>query len=70
MIEDERGLCYVDHMGECIPNRQLYALRSLPNVILTSHMAFYTEKVVRTMAETTVQSMFDMESGTPNPHIL
>ncbi len=70
VIEDENGLYYFNRMGDCIPNPQMAQLRALPNVILTPHTAFYTEEVVRTMAEQTVQSMLDIGQGRENPLVL
>ncbi|MFR9068133.1 MAG: hypothetical protein ACLVJH_15950 [Faecalibacterium prausnitzii] len=42
MLENENGLYYYNRMGDVIPNPELAALRSMPNVILTDHTAFYT----------------------------
>lgn len=70
VIEDENGLYYMNCVGDCIPNRQMAQLRAMPNVILTPHTAFYTDRVVRSMAEQTVRGMFDMENGADNPLIV
>lgn len=70
VLEDENNLYYKNRMGDCISNRNLAILRSFPNVILTPHTAFYTENVVRGMAESTVQCMFDMQQGKKNPLII
>lgn len=70
VIEDENGLYYMNRVGDCIANRQMAQLRAMPNVILTPHTAFYTDRVVRSMAEQTVRGMFDMEHGVENPLIV
>lgn len=42
--EGENGIYYFNRMGEVIPNRNLMVLKSLPNVILSPHAAFYTDE--------------------------
>lgn len=70
VLEDENGLYYLNRAGDCIANRQLAVLRSFPNVILTPHTAFYTQNVVKGMAESTVKSLFDMADNRENPLII
>jgi len=70
VLEDESGLYYYNRTGDCISNRQMAVLRSFPNVILTPHTAFYTRKVVRSMAHHTVNRLFDMREGRGDPHII
>lgn len=70
VVEDEIGLCYLNRIGDNLSNTQLAALKSFPNVIVTPHTAFYTDIVVRGMAEHTVQCMYDMESGKENPLVI
>ena len=70
VLEDERGLIYIDRTGDCIANRQMAILRSFPNVMFTGHTAFYTRKVIRSMAECTVRCMFAMRDGREDPLII
>lgn len=70
VMENEDGLYYINRMGDCINNRQMAILRSFPNVILSPHTAFYTRKVVYSMAEKTIQSICDMEKNIENHLIL
>lgn len=70
VLEDENGLYYANRMGEPIENRTMAILRSFPNVILSPHTAFYTEKVVRDMAYKTMKGVLDMMSHTENPLIV
>ncbi len=67
VLEDENGLYYHNRMGECIANRQMAQLKAFPNVILSPHTAFYSNEVVRSMAEHTVNNLFDMVAGRDNP---
>lgn len=70
VLEQEDGLYYLNCMGSPIENRQMAVLRSFPNVILTPHTAFYTEKVVRDMALHTFKGIHDMINGVNNPLII
>ncbi len=70
VLEDENGLYYHNRMGECIANRQMAQLKAFPNVILSPHTAFYSNDVVRSMAEHTIRNLFDMAAGRENPLIV
>lgn len=70
VLEHEDGLYYANRMNEPIENRTMAVLRSFPNVILSPHTAFYTEKVVRDMAYKCMKGVLDMMSHTENPLIV
>ncbi len=70
VLEAESGLYYANRMGDVIGNRQMAILRSFPNVILSPHTAFYTEKVVWNMAYKTFQGVMDMMRQAENPLII
>lgn len=70
VLEHEDGLYYSNRMGDPISNRHMAVLRSFPNVILTPHTAFYTQKVVYDMALKTVKGVHDMMNGNENPLVL
>lgn len=70
VLEDEAGLYYANRVGNVISNPQMAILRSFPNVILSPHTAFYTEKVVYDMAFKTIKGVHDMMNGVENPLIL
>ena len=70
VLEDESGLIYIDRTGDCIANRDMAVLRSFPNVMFTGHTAFYTRKVIRSMAECTVRCMFAMRDGVDDPLVI
>ncbi len=70
VLEDETGLYYANRMGEVIANRQMAILRAFPNVILSPHTAFYTEKVVWNMAYKTFQGVQDMMNQVENPLVI
>lgn len=54
VIENEANIYYKDFKGEVISNRELAILRSLPNVILTPHTAFFTRQAVSDMIENSI----------------
>ena len=70
VLENEDGLYYINRMGDAIQNRQLAILNSFPNVILSPHTAFYTEKVVWDMAYKTFKGVQDMMQKNSNPLII
>lgn len=70
VLEQENGLYYANRMGEPITNRDLAILRSFPNVILSPHTAFYTEKVVSDMAYKCMKGVLDMMNHVENPLII
>lgn len=49
VLENESALSYYDRREELLPNQDLYLLKSYPNVVITHHMAFYTQQCVETM---------------------
>lgn len=70
VLENEAGLYYANRMGDAIANRQMAVLRSFPNVILSPHTAFYTEKVVWDMAFKTFKGVHDMMNHIENPLVI
>jgi len=68
--EHEGGMIYVNCMGEPLENKNYLLLKSYPNVILAPHTAFYTEKVVKTMAYNAFKCIRDMLEHRENPLIL
>lgn len=68
VLENENGLYYYNRMGDVIPNAELAALRSMPNVILTDHTAFYTEEDVECMVRGVLESAVAFEQNQPTRH--
>ena len=54
VIENESGLYYFNRMGEPLGNLRLAILNSYPNVLITPHMAFYTDEAISNMAENSI----------------
>ena len=49
-----------------IGNHELSILRDMPNVLLTQHMAFYTEQAVSDMVEHSIESIVADRDGKEN----
>lgn len=54
VVEKESGLYYFDLSGKPVENRNLAILNSYPNVIVTPHMAFYTQEAVQDMVANSI----------------
>lgn len=66
VIENELGLYYDDYKYQNIGNHELSILRDMPNVLLTPHMAFYTEQAVSDMVEHSIASIVASRDGKEN----
>ncbi len=63
VFADEAGIYHESRVNDIIKNRDMAYLRQFPNVVLTQHMAFYTETNVRSMVEQSVQGVIAMAQG-------
>lgn len=66
-VEEENGLYYLNRERDIISNHRRAVLASFPNVILSPHMAFYTEQAVADMAGKTVEAMVRLSEGKETP---
>lgn len=62
-FEGETGLYYLDKGSHRIDNDNMALLKSFPNVILSPHMAFYTEQAVSDMIENSIKGLIGLENG-------
>ena len=67
VIEQEFGLYYNNRNADVLLNRDLAILRSFPNVIVTPHMAFYTDNAIETMVKNSLTSCRRFVNGEDNP---
>lgn len=67
VVEGEAGLYHFNKMSDQIKNRSLSILKDMPNVIVTPHMAFYTQEAVAQMARCSLEACRCYENGTENP---
>lgn len=57
VVEKEEGIYHLDRRTDIISNRDMAYLRQFPNVIMTQHMAFYTDAAVTSMVECSLDSL-------------
>lgn len=63
--EEEEGIIHCDLRQAGLPENRWAKLRRQPNVVLTPHMAFYTEAAVASMVECGIRGIWDMANGQP-----
>lgn len=51
VFEKEEGIYHKDRRTDIIRNRDMAYLRQFPNVVMTQHIAFYTDEAVESMVE-------------------
>lgn len=57
VFENEAGIYHFDRRTEIIKNREMAYIRQFPNVIMTQHMAFYTDSAVESMVTCGVDNL-------------
>lgn len=57
VFEGEDGIYHVDRTDDILRNRNMAYLRQFPNVVLTQHMAFYTQLSMDSMIENSVEGL-------------
>ena len=67
VIEDEFGMYYYDRKSDVLSKRDLYILRGFPNVVVTPHMAFYTDQAVSDMVRHSIESCILHAQGKEDP---
>jgi D-lactate dehydrogenase len=65
VYEEEDRLFFEDHSGDVVQDDVFARLLTFPNVIVTGHQAFFTDKALRDIAFTTLASVTAFERGTP-----
>lgn len=67
VVEDEFRMYYYDRRSDVLGNRRLSILRDMPNVVVTPHMAFYTDRSVSDMVYNSILSCCYDDRGEGNP---
>ncbi len=65
VYEEEEGVFYEDCSGEIITDDNLARLMTFPNVLVTSHMGFFTKEAMEAIARTTLENAYALENGLP-----
>ncbi len=63
VYDEEGGVFYEDRSNDIIDDENLARLSTFPNVLITSHMGFFTKEAVRAIAETTLENADAVQKG-------
>lgn len=63
VYEEEEGIFYEDRSGEIIEDENLARLVTFPNVLITSHMGFFTTEAMQAIAVETLENAYALENG-------
>lgn len=67
-IESEDGIVHHDLRTQITDKRDLFYLKQFPNVIFTSHYAFFTEEASKSMVDSAIDSAKLFFAGMYNPY--
>jgi D-lactate dehydrogenase len=70
VYEEEAELFFEDHSGQVIQDDVFMRLATFPNVLITSHQAFFTETALAEIARVTMANLTAFERGVPTPNDL
>ena len=63
VYEEEQKFFYEDRSDKMLDDDKLALLLMMPNVIVTSHQAFFTQEAMHNIALTTMENIHEMEQG-------
>ena len=63
VYEEEEGVFYEDRSNDIIPDENLVRLTSFPNVLITSHMGFFTQEAMKAIAEVTMKNAHALKNN-------
>ncbi|MFD0314422.1 2-hydroxyacid dehydrogenase [Streptomyces flavalbus] len=70
VYEAEAGLFFLDKSLQAIEDDTLARLVTFPNVLVTSHQAYYTQEAVGQIVEATVENVLDYRAGRRSDNVL
>lgn len=70
VYEEEEGKFFRDLSDAVMDDEVLARLMTFPNVLLTSHQAFFTQEAMTTIAETTIKNLTDFDEGRESENTL
>ncbi|MBR0283216.1 MAG: HPr family phosphocarrier protein [Oscillibacter sp.] len=65
VYEDEDAYVYTDHSDDFLRHENLARLLMFPNVVVTSHQAFFTREALQAIAGTTLENARNFNEGNP-----
>ena len=63
VYDEEGGVFYEDRSNDIIEDENLARLATFPNVLITSHMGFFTKEAVKAIAEVTLKNADAVQKG-------
>ena len=66
VYSQEENIFFKDLSEQIIYDDAIMRLITFPNVLITSHQAFFTTDALTQIAQTTIQNITDFENGTPS----
>lgn len=65
VYEEEEGVFYEDRSDQVMTDDNLARLTTFPNVLITSHMGFFTSEAMQAIAIETLENAYAVECGLP-----
>ncbi|MDX6280534.1 MAG: D-specific alpha-keto acid dehydrogenase [Kribbellaceae bacterium] len=62
VVEGEEGIFYADHRGKALESAALLRLQKLPNVLISPHTAYYTDRALSDTIENSLVNCLKFES--------
>lgn len=69
VYEEEEGLFFEDKSGDIMEDENLALLTTFPNVLVTSHMGFFTVEAMQAIASETLENAYAVEHSLPLKNI-
>ncbi|MCR5778206.1 MAG: lactate dehydrogenase [Lachnospiraceae bacterium] len=69
-FENEKGLYYLSYQDKVLNNKDFHLLSGMPNVMLSPHMAFYTDEAVSDMVANSVKGLLSAVNNEESPFIV
>lgn len=70
VYDEEGGVFYEDRSNDIMEDPNLARLLSFPNVLVTSHMGFFTKEAVHAIAEVTLKNADAVQKGLPLENVV
>lgn len=70
VYEEEEGLFYEDRSGDIMQDETLARLTTFPNVLISSHMGFFTVEAMQAIATETLENAYAIANGLPLKNIV
>jgi D-lactate dehydrogenase len=70
VYEQEEDLFFYDHSEKLLDDEVLLRLMSFPNVLVTSHQAFFTEEALEAIARVTLENVDAFGKGEKNKNVV